>query len=227
MSAPAKVVSKSFEVHLETMPGRLRWVIAYVPLDIRKVWGKGGSVKVRGEINGFPIRTSLFPTRSGRHFLLVNKTMQKGAAVRAGDKATVRLENDLEVRAATVPVELERQLRQSKSLRKWFDNLSNSIRKDLCSRVQKPKSKEARERQAERMAELLYSAMDAERDLPPFLRAAFDRRPRAYLGWQRTSPSHRRHQLLGIFYYRSPEARARRIDKALDAAEALVDRHRS
>lgn len=226
MCAAAKVVSKSFEVRLETMPGRLRWVIAYIPLDVRKTWGTGRSLRVRGEINGFPIRTSLFPTRSGRHFLLVNKTMQKGAAVRSGDKAKVRLENDTEVRVATVPVELERQFRQSKSLRKWFDNLSYSIRKDLCWRVQQPKSQEARDRQAERMAELLYSAMDAERDLPPFLRAAFDRRPRAWLGWQRMSPSHRRHQLLGIFYYRTPEARARRVDKALDAAEALAERIR-
>ena len=224
MSGKAKVISKSFEVRLENLPGRLRWVVAYVPVDVRKVWGTGRSVRIRGEINGFPIRTSLFPTRSGRHFLLVNKTVQKGAAVRAGDKAKIRLENDTEERVATIPVELERQLRQSKSLRKWFDNLSPSIRKDLCWRVQKPKSQEARNRQADRMAELLYSAMDAESDLPPFLRAAFDRRPRAYLGWQRMSPTHRRHQLLGIFYYRSPEARARRIDKALDAAEALVNR---
>jgi uncharacterized protein YdeI (YjbR/CyaY-like superfamily) len=227
MSAPEKVISKSFDALLETMPGRLRWVIAYVPVDVRKTWGARGRIRVSGEINGFPFRTSLFPTRAGRHFLLVNKTMQKGAAARSGQTAKVRIQNDTEERVATMPVELERQLRQSKALRKWFDALSYSIRKDLCRRVQQPKSQEARDRQAERLAELLYSAMDAERDLPPWLRTAFARRPRAYLGWQRMSPSHRRHQLLGIFYYRSPEARERRTDKMLDAAEVLADRDRS
>jgi uncharacterized protein YdeI (YjbR/CyaY-like superfamily) len=222
--APAKIVSKSFSVNLEAMPGRLRWVIAYVPLDPTKVWG---SRRVRGEINGFAFRTSLFPARDGRHFLLVNKTMQKGACVRPGDNARVRLENDLEQRTAEIPAELEREFRQSKALRRWFENLSLSIRKDIVARVLKPKSQEARKRQAGVLAEVLYSAMDAERDLPPFLRAAFSLRPRAYEGWQRMSPTQRRHHLLGIFYYRGVEARQRRIEKMLADAEARVEKSRA
>ena len=224
MASAPKAVSRSFSVQLESMRSRLQWVIAYLPLDVRKTWGSGSRVRVRGEINGFPFRTSLFPSRDGRHFLLVNKKMQAGAAVRTGDRAKVRMENDLEERTATVPPELERELKVSKTLRRWFDNLSSSIRRDLASRVEDPKSQEARNRQAERIAELLYSAMDAERDLPPMLRQAFARRPRAYEGWKRMSPSHRRHQLLGIFYYRNPESRERRIDKMLDEAEARAER---
>ena len=223
---PEKAISKLFTVRLEAMPGRLRWVIAYIPLDVNKIWGSRGSVKVRGEINGFSFRTSLFPSRSGRHFLLVNKTMQRGAAVRAGDSAKVRIANDLAVRAVTVPPELERRLKQSKALRKWFESLSYSIRNDFCRRIAQPKSAEARDRRADQMAEVLYSAMEADRDLPPQLELAFSRRPRAYIGWQRMSPAARRHHLLGIFYYRSPEARARRIDRALDAAEARAGNSR-
>lgn len=221
---PAKVVSKSFTVRLEEMPGRLRWVIAYIPLDVNRTWGSRARVKVRGEINGFPFRTSLFPSRSGRHFLLVNKVMQRGAAVRAGESAKVRMENDVEVRTATVPPELERRLKPSKALRKWFDNLSYSIRNDICRRVAEPKSEESRNRRADQMAEVLLSAMEAERDLPPLLRVAFARRPRAWRGWERMSPTHRRHHLLGMFYARSPEARARRIEKILDEAEAGAER---
>jgi uncharacterized protein YdeI (YjbR/CyaY-like superfamily) len=223
MEAKAKPVSKTFTAPLEHLRGNLGWVVAYLPFDARKVWGSG-RVRVRGEINGFAFRTSLFATRDGRHFLLVNKTMQKGAHVRAGHKAEVRLENDLEERTATVPPELERELKQSTALRKWFDALSYSIRRDLGSRVEKPKSAEAKKRQAAHMAELLYSAMDAERDLPPGLRAAFARRPKAYEGWERMSPTHRRHHLLGIFYYRSMEARERRIEKMLDECEARMDK---
>jgi uncharacterized protein YdeI (YjbR/CyaY-like superfamily) len=198
-------------------------VIAYVPFDVRKVWGSG-RLKVRGDINGFPFRTSLFPCRDGRHFLLTNKAMQKGAHVRAGDVAKVRLEPDFEERTATVPLELERELKQSKALRKWFDELSYSIRKYLVSRVEKPKSAEAKKRQAAQLAEMLYSAMDAERDLPPALRAAFARRPKAYEGWERMSPTHRRHHLLGIFHYRSLEARERRIDKMMAECESRIEK---
>jgi uncharacterized protein YdeI (YjbR/CyaY-like superfamily) len=221
----AKVVSKTFTTQLEGPQGRLRWVIAYIPLDVKKTWG-ANRVRVRGEINGFEFRTSLFPTRSGRHFLLVNKTILKGAHIQTGDKVKVRLENDLEVRTATVPPELEREFKQSKALRKWFDSLSYSMRRYFVSMVEQLKSAEARKRRAEQLAELLYSAMDAERDLPPALKAAFARRPRAYEGWQSMSPTQRRHQLMGIFYYRNPGSRERRIEKMLAEAEARVDKER-
>lgn len=221
---PAKVISKSFQVRIEGPLGRLKWVVAYIPFDVKEVWGSR-RVRVRGEMNGFAFRSFLFPTGDGRHFLLVNKSIQKGARVQPGDTAKVRMENDVEERKVSVPPELERELKQSRALRKWFDALSDSIRRDLASRVSKPKSQQARDRQAELMAELLYSAMDAERDLPPFLKVGFARRPRAYEGWQKMSPTHRKHHLLGIFYYRSPEARARRVEKMMDEAEARAEKH--
>lgn len=225
MKATPKVISKTFQVRIEGPLGPLKWVIAYIPFDVKEIWGSR-RVRVRGEINGFPFAAALFPTRDGRHFLLVNKAMQKGACVRSGDTAKVRIENDVEERQVVVPAELERQLKQSKALRKWFDALRPSIRRDLATRVSKPKSAEARKRQAEILAELLYSAMDAERDLPPFLKLAFARRPLAFEGWQSMSATHRKHHLLGIFYYRSPEARARRVEKTLEEAEKRVEKAR-
>lgn len=56
------------------------------------------------------------------------------------------------------------------------------------------------------------------------MKLAFARDPRAFAGWQRMSPLHRRGQLLAIFYYRSPAARDRRIAKVLEAALASADR---
>jgi hypothetical protein len=38
------------------------------------------------------------------------------------------------------------------------------------------------------------------------------------------SPSRRRGHLFGIFYYRTPDAQARRIDKMLDDAIAIVEK---
>ena len=72
--------------------------------------------------------------------------------------------------------------------------------------------------------EQLLATMEAEFDLPPILKLAFARDPRAYLGWQSMTPLRRRSHLLGIFYYRSPEARARRIRKMLEAALAHAER---
>lgn len=220
MTSNPKSVAKSFKATLERMPGNLGWVIIRIPFDVSKVWGARGRLRVQGEINSFPFRTALFPTGKGCHFLLVNKRMQAGADAAPGSTAHFRLQPDFEVRKAIVPVELKRALSQDRSLQRWFDSLSYSIRKWITDWIAQPKSSEARARRAEQIAEQLLTTLEAERELPPILKAAFARDPRAWEGWQRMSPSHRRHTLLSIFYYRSPEARGRRIAKMLEEAVA-------
>src|SRR5882672_1967368 len=96
-------VAKSFRAALERMPSNLGWVIVRIPLDVPKVWGTRGMLKVKGEINGFAFRTSLFPTGKGYHYLLVNKRMQAGAGAHPGSVAHFRLEPDTEKRVAIVP----------------------------------------------------------------------------------------------------------------------------
>lgn len=220
MKPKSKPIAKSFKATLERMEGNLGWVIMRIPFDVEKVWGVRGRLRVKGEINGFAFRTSLFPTGKGYHFLLVNKSMQAGGDVRAGNTAHFRLEPDLEVRRAVLPAELKRALGQVRALQRWFDELSYSMRRWMCDQVSQPKSAASRVRRAEQIAELLLSTMEAERELPPILKAAFARDPRAWEGWQRMSPTQRRHNLLSVFHYRSPESRDRRIARMLEEAVA-------
>ena len=225
MKSKPKAVEKSFKATLERMQSNLGWVIIRIPFDVSKVWGVRGRLRVKGEINGFPFRTALFPTGKGYHFLLVNKSMQAGAMASPGMTVHFRLAPDTAERKAVIPAELKRAFSQDRSLQRWFDNLSYSIRRWLTVWIAQPKSADARMRRAEQIAEQLMSAMDAERDLPPVLKAAFARDPRAWEGWQRMSPTQRRHNLLSIFYYRSPEARERRIAKMLREAVARAGNH--
>jgi uncharacterized protein YdeI (YjbR/CyaY-like superfamily) len=224
MKSVSKPVSKSFKATLERMPSNLGWVIVRIPLDVPKVWGTSGLLKVKGEINGFAFRTSLFPTGKGYHYLLVNKRMQAGAGARPGTVAQFRLEPDTEKRVAAVPAELQRILGEDRALRRWFDQLNYSIRKWIADWVVQVKSAEARVRRAEQVAEQLMATMEAERELPPILKLAFAHEPRALAGWQRMSPSHRRGHLLAIFYYRTPEARDRRLAKTIEDALAFAAR---
>ncbi len=224
MKPKPKPVAKSFKAALERMPSNLGWVIARIPLDVPKVWGTRGMLKVNGEINGFAFRTSLFPTGKGYHYLLVNKRMQAGANAVPGDIAQFRLEPDTEKRVATVPSELQRILNEERSFRPWFDQLNYSTRKWIADWIVQVKSPEARVRRAEQVAEQLLATMEAERELPPILKLAFARDPRALSGWQRMSPTHRRGHLIAIFYYRTPDARDRRIAKMLEDALAFAQR---
>jgi uncharacterized protein YdeI (YjbR/CyaY-like superfamily) len=90
--------------------------------------------------------------------------------------------------------------------------------------VSQPKSPGARVRRSEQIAERLLATMEAERELPPILKAAFARDPRALAGWQRMSSTRRRGHLFAIFSYRTPEARDRRLGKATEEALALAEK---
>ena len=213
-----------FRATLERMPGNLGWVIVRVPFKVEKVWGARGMFRVKGEINAFPFRKSLFPTKRGEHFLLVNNAMQKGAGVRPGMPADFRIEPDTRKHVVPVPPELKKYLAQDAMLRRWFEKLNNSTRNWIGSLVAAPKSAASRQRRAEQIAEWLLATMDAERELPPALQRAFAMNPRALEGWHLMSPTQRRGNLLAISYYRGPGARERRIEKVMADAAAIAER---
>jgi uncharacterized protein YdeI (YjbR/CyaY-like superfamily) len=248
------MAAKTFKATLEKLRVNLGWMIAFVPFDVKKAWGMGGRPKVRGTINEFEFRTSLFPTREGRHFILVNKQMQEGAGLlplsgsrtglrgRAGGfpipqaswrqardamvGTTVQftLEPDTEERAIPIPAELKRALAEDRMLLRWYEKLSYSARKYFAYMITGVKSGEARVRRAEQIAECLLSVMEAERELPPMLQAAFAEDPRAWEGWKMMTPIARRGHLMGIFYYRNPESRAKRIAKAMEDAARIAEK---
>jgi uncharacterized protein YdeI (YjbR/CyaY-like superfamily) len=219
-----KPIAKTFKATLERIQSRLGWTIIRIPFDIDKVWPARNRLRVRGEINGFAFRTSLFPARGGGHIMLVNKAMQSGGDVRQGMSAQFWLEPDLAERVAIVPAELKRFLKEDALLRKWFEALNYSTRSEIGKWIVQVKSLDARARRAEQMAERMLAVMDAEHRLPPVLQLAFAREPRALQGWNAMSQLQRRNHLFGIFYYRTPEAQARRIDKVVQDASAAAER---
>jgi uncharacterized protein YdeI (YjbR/CyaY-like superfamily) len=214
---------QSFRGTLEHLQSGLGWVIVRIPFDVKRTWG-GSRVKIRGAVNGATFRTSLFAQKNGSHFLLINKQLQKAAGIRAGSTAEFHLEVDTAPRLATVPQELERIFQQSKRLRKWFDSLSYSYRYEFSRQISLPKGAETRKRRAEQIAELLLETMEAERELPPLIKTALDQNPLAREGWNVMTPTQRRGHLMGVFYYRTPEARARRLQKAMEAAKTARSR---
>jgi len=220
----AKSKAKSFSAILEREHSGLGWVIARLPFDPGKIWKTRGRIKVRGEINGFSFRTTLFSIGKGGHFLLVNKKMQAGARVVAGLSAKFRLVPDTIEREITVPPELTKFLNEDRDLRDWFGELSYSIRKFLATQITDVKSAEARRRRAEQTAELLLLTMEGEREVPPILQAAFARDGRAREGWNLMTARQRRGNLMAIFYYKSPESRGKRLAKVIQQAVQVAEK---
>jgi hypothetical protein len=210
-----KTAAKTFSATLTSSQNTLHWVLIRIPFDVGKVWGVRGHLRVRGEINEFAFRTSLFPTREGHHFMIVNKQMQKGARVHPGMAARFRMEPDLEKRVDPAAPELESLLRQSKRLQKFYQSLTPYMRSYVARYVSEPKTAEVRVRRAEQTAERLMETMEAEIELPPIMKQVFARNPQAAEAWRRLTPLKRRSHLLGIFHYRTFESRLRRIEKAV------------
>lgn len=222
---------QTFQAILESGGTSLGWTIVRVPFDPVAVWPKRNGLRVLGTIRAAApqrtraatpcsFRTSLMKVRDGGWFFLVTKKTQKAARLTRGSLAEVVLEPDTEVRPPVVtPPELERFLREDRSLRRWHQALSPSNRKSIALLVAQPKSPAARQRRAELMAERMLLAMDGERETPPILQMAFNRQPEARTGWLAMTPIQRRGHLLGIFYYQSPESRQKRAQIAI--ADAL------
>ncbi|HXE07587.1 MAG TPA: YdeI/OmpD-associated family protein [Acidobacteriaceae bacterium] len=214
--------AQCFRARLEKDTRALGWTVARIPFSLQAL-GTMIRLRVKGQINGVPFRTSLFPDSSSpnqsTHYFLVNRAMQEASGVLLGDEADFSLSADLDPREAELPDELAILLDDEPGLHEWYNTLSEYMRREIGKWITAPKSGEARLRRAQQTAERLLATMEGERELPPILAAAFRARPKARLGWQKLSPSHRRVHLMAVFHYQSPEAREKRVQKLCDDGE--------
>jgi uncharacterized protein YdeI (YjbR/CyaY-like superfamily) len=211
---------------LEPLGDSLGWVVAWLPFDPATAWKKMVRLRVTVEVGGERFRTSLFAgsrlaTHSRRegHFLLVNKQMQQVARAGVGALVAFAIAPDLAPRDPELPDELAALLDDEPGLRAWYDALSEYTRREIGKWVAGVKSDEARMRRAQQMAERLLATMEAERELPPVIEAAFRARPKARTGWARMTDAQRRGELMGVFYYQTVEARLKRVEKLCATAE--------
>jgi hypothetical protein len=222
--------AKRFRAVLEPLGDGLGWVVAWLPFDPGAAWKEIVRQRVTVEVGGEVFRTSLFggsrlreSARREGYFLLVNKQMQRAAGAGVGGAVGMLVEfavaPDLEPREAELPDDLAALLDDEPGLREWYDGLSEYMRREIGKWVVGVKSEEARMRRAQQMAERLLATMEGERELPPVIAAAFRARPKAKAGWAKMTPAQRRGELMAVFYYQTPEARMRRVEKLCDAAE--------
>jgi len=218
--------AKRFRAALEPLGDGLGWVVAWLPFDPGAAWKTMVRQRVMVEVGGEVFRTSLFgcsrlseARRRDGFFLLVNKQMQRAAGAGVGTMVEFAVAPDLEPREAELPEELAALLEDEPGLRAWYDELSEYMRREIGKWVVGVKSDEARMRRAQQMAERLLATMEGERELPPVIAAAFRARPKARAGWARMTETQRRGELMAVFYYQTPEARQRRVEKLCDAAE--------
>jgi uncharacterized protein YdeI (YjbR/CyaY-like superfamily) len=226
MAAPK---AKTFRARLELVQDYMNWTVVRVPFDVAKTWPEMQRRRVKGTLNEVSFRTSLLRIeKGGLDCIVVYKKMQREARVKPDDEVTIRIEPDLEERQVVLPEEFARIIKGERELRKWFEkSLSPSDRKWIGLFIGQAKSAETRERRAEQMAERLMLTMEGEVETPPLLRRAFQQHPQAEQGWKAMTAVQRRRQLLGIFYYRTPESQEKRVGQMIEEAMAVAERIRN
>ncbi len=143
-----------FRVVLEGVKGTEALVIT-IPFNVEEVFGTRARVPVKGTINGFAFRSSIFPEGNGVHYMAVNKAMREGAKVRAGDRAEFVMERDDAPRIITPPKDFARALKANKAASARWQKLSYTNQKEYVKAIEEAKKPETRTRRIEKaMAEL-------------------------------------------------------------------------
>ena len=214
-----------FRALLERAGNGPYWVLAPVPVDLKKAWPDWRTRRVEGTINGFSFQTTLVSAAGGKSFsILVNKKMQSEAAAGPGSRARFELRPMMAIAVPPEPKELSAVLGQSRGLRKFFDAMTPSTRRWFALFVDQAKSPETRRRRAERLAETIMLVREGEVETPPVLRLEFERQPLAGAGWKAMTASQRRHHLMGIFQARTVDGRERRTAWVIADCLRIADR---
>jgi hypothetical protein len=107
-----------------------------------------GRIRVAGAIEGHPFHATLVPTKAGTHRLYVNGGMRAGAGVGVGNRVTLEL-RALGRDEVDVPQDLAEALTKAK-LRRRFDVLSASHRRELIRSIEDARSETNRSARIER-----------------------------------------------------------------------------
>jgi UDP-N-acetylmuramate-alanine ligase len=126
-----------------------------LPFNVEKVWGTRARVSVKGTMNGFAFRSSIFPTGDGSHHLMTNKAMLAGAQAKPGDTVAMVLEPDTEPRTVELPADFKRALAKAKKAKEIFEKLAPSHKKRYVDWITEAKKAETRAARVEKALAML------------------------------------------------------------------------
>ena len=88
-------LNKTFSANLQKSPKKGGWTYVVWPESI-KFFGTRGLVKVAGEIDGYPFRSSFMALGDGRQKLPVREDIRRAVGKDVGDTVNVRLTERLD-----------------------------------------------------------------------------------------------------------------------------------
>ncbi|MCI0710037.1 MAG: YdeI/OmpD-associated family protein [Chloroflexi bacterium] len=126
-----------------------------VPFSVEAVFGSKALTLVKGTINGYPYRSSVFPLGDGTHYMVVNREVREAIDKLEGGHLLVTMELDTNKRVVEVPADFQSLLAENEQARRFFEKLSYSHQKEYVDWIVEAKRQETRKRRMEQAVEML------------------------------------------------------------------------
>jgi hypothetical protein len=138
------IEAQSFTAKLVKPDAVGAWTYFTVPFQTDEVFGSRAQIPVKGTINGIPYRGSLLPHGDGRHYMVVNKTLQKNCGASSGEHVDVTMLMDDEIRTVTLPEDFEDALTKNTAINQIFKKFAYSHQKEYVNWITSAKKTETR-----------------------------------------------------------------------------------
>ena len=125
-----------------------------VPPQTLRALGEGKRAPVKVTLNGYTYRTTI-AVYGGKSYIGVRREVREAAGVAAGDRLTVGLEYDAQVRTVDLPQVLRLALEADAATAAAFEKLSYTRRKEFVQWVTGAKRAETQRRRMEQAMAML------------------------------------------------------------------------
>ena len=154
-------MTKRFRIVLEADEKYPNVTTITIPFDVEAAFGTRARTAVRGTINGFLYRSSIFPMGGGKFYMVVNKEMREGAKAKAGDLLDFVMERDDAPRTIETPPDFAKALKADKAAQAAWERLSFSHKREYVGAIVEAKKPETRERRIAGAIEMLAAMKSA------------------------------------------------------------------
>lgn len=141
-----------FSAALEKMEGRFAWTFVEFPHDVEKLFGKRGSVRIKGTINGVVMDRALMPTKSGFHIIVLGTDLRRQAKVKLGDTALFEVWLNEKPDELKLPEELQETLDFFPDFKAGWEGIRPGMKRSILTWLNSGKTLATR---AKRVAEIL------------------------------------------------------------------------
>jgi hypothetical protein len=133
----------SFTTKLVRPEGVGTWTFAPIPADISVHAGLKARMRVRGTIDGVPVKSSLV-AGSGELFIVIAKELRDKIGKHAGDVVKMTFGLDTSNNAVRVPADLKKALSTNENAKTSFEKMAPSHKKAYVQWITQAKTTETR-----------------------------------------------------------------------------------